>query len=430
MVKPYDEYEMYEHKSSRREFLGGGAGLLILSPQVVRGTQANSAVRVGLLGCGGRGTGVATGMMESAGARITAVADLFKDQAAAAKKHFDEVSRKRGHAGVAEVFTGPGAPQSIAASKEVDAVLIATPPYFHPAHLEIVVDAGKHAYCEKPVAIDVAGTNRVRSIGKKAQGRLSLHVGFQIRKAPPFAELARRIRAGALGQIVSGEAYYFCPFIDRPAWPDASPAERRLRNWIYDRVLSGDIIVEQNVHVLDICNWLLGAHPLKATGTGGRQGRTEPGDCWSHFNVVFQYPNNVHLSFSSCQFGKVAFDANERFLGTKGSSTSPYAGPIGITGEQAWQWGEGKQAQAGGGEFSATGSFSDNLAQADPEKQRAFIRSITSRDYANEAEEGISTALTGILGRTAAYAGKEVTWDELVKSNERWDAKIDVAKLG
>ncbi|HWR51596.1 MAG TPA: Gfo/Idh/MocA family oxidoreductase [Bryobacteraceae bacterium] len=420
---------MTEHKSSlaRRDFLG--AGLLILSPAIVKGSQANSAVRVGLLGCGGRGTADASGMMESAGARVTAVADLFEDQATRAKQHFDGLAGKLGRAGVERVYTGPKAAQEIANSKEVDAVVIATPPYFHPEHLGIVIDGGKHAYCEKPVAVDVAGTKGVAEIGKKAKGKLTLHVGFQIRKAPPFVELVRRIHGGALGRIASGEAFYFCPLIERPAFEKASPTERRLRNWIYDRVLSGDIIVEQNVHVLDICNWTLNAHPIKAVGKGGRTGRTEPGDASSHFNLVFEYPNGIHVGFSSCQFGKVAFDANERFMGTMGSSSSPYAGPIGITGQNAWQFGESKAAPAGG-EFSATGSFSDNLAQADPEKHRAFISSIAEGRFDNDTDAGVETALTGILGRTAAYTGREVTWDELVRSNEKWDAKLDVSKLG
>jgi predicted dehydrogenase len=277
--------------------------------------------------------------------------------------------------------------------------------------------------------VDVPGARRVIETGKKAEGRLSLNVGFQIRKAPPFAELVRRIHAGALGEIVSGEAYYYCPFIERPAWPPASASERRLRNWLHDRVLSGDIIVEQNIHVIDICNWVMRGHPVKATGGGGRQGRSEPGDAWSHFNLVFTYVNDVHVSFSSAQFGKIAFDANERFLGTRGSSQSPYSGALGIQGDEAWTWGSGQASQPAG-EFSATGAFSDNLAQADAEKQKTFLRSITTRQFHNEASMGADSALTAMLGRTAAYTGREVTWEELMRSNERWDAGLDVAKLG
>jgi predicted dehydrogenase len=215
-----------------------------------------------------------------------------------------------------------------------------------------------------------------------------------------------------------------------PDYPKASPVELRLRHWLHDRVLSGDIIVEQNIHVVDICNWVLQSHPVKAIGAGGRKGRTEsPGDNWSHFDLVFYYPNDVHVSFSSCQFGKTAFDANERFFGTRGSSQSPYSGALQISGDDAWTWGGQKPDQAKPGEFSATGSFSDNLAQADSEKHADFIQSIVTGKFHNQAALGAESALSAMLGRTAAYTGKETTWDELLRSNETWDAGIDIDKL-
>src|SRR5207237_5291549 len=134
---------------------------------------------------------------------------------------------------------------------EVDAIVIATPPYFHPQHLEAVVAAGKHVYLEKPVAVDVPGAKRVIEIGKRAQGKLSLDVGFQIRDCPPFVELVRRMHAGARGDIICAEAYYLTGDIDRPPCPDASPAELRRRNWVHECMLSGDFIVEQLRHVID-----------------------------------------------------------------------------------------------------------------------------------------------------------------------------------
>src|SRR5438477_274046 len=263
----------------RRTFLGittSAAAAMFIKPELVRGTKANSAIRVGLLGCGGRGTEDASNLVDTGGARVVALADLFQDQLDAAHAHFDQMQQAKGYAALdsRQLFVGPRAYEQIAASQEVDAIVIATPPYFHPQHLEAVVAAGKHVYLEKPVAVDVAGAKRVIEIGKRAQGKLSLDVGFQIRDCPPFVELVRRIHAGALGDIICAEAYYLTGYIDRPPWPDASPAERRLRNWVHDRVLSGDITVEQNIHVIDICNWVLQAHPLKAGATDGRQGRT------------------------------------------------------------------------------------------------------------------------------------------------------------
>ncbi len=317
---------MDKENIGRRGFLQaamGTAAFTMLKPQLVRGAEANSAVRVGLLGCGGRGTTHTETILKNTDARIVALADMFQDRLDKAKQHVDQMSAAKGHAGVEQTFVGPNAYKEILDSKEVDAVVIATPPYFHVEHLAAAVAAGKHVYCEKPVAIDVPGAKRVLEIGKQAQGKVSLDVGFQIRMAPPFVELVKRIHAGALGDIVSGEAFYYCPRIDF-SFPDAPEPVRRLRNWLQDRVLSGDIIVEQNIHVIDICNWVLQGHAEKAIGRYGRKGRDFPGDtCASHFDVLFQYPNDVHVSFSSAQFGKVQFDANERFLGTLGHRNRP-----------------------------------------------------------------------------------------------------------
>lgn len=285
----------------------------------------------------------------------------------------------------------------------------------HPEHLEAIVAAGKHVYCEKPVAVDVAGAKKILEIGRMSEGRLSLDVGFQIRSAPPFVELVRRIHGGALGEIVCGEAYYYCPLPSYPPYPNASPEELRIRQWLRDRAYSGDIIVEQNIHAIDICNWVLNAHPVKASGTGGRAGRDQKAeDIYSHFDVVYYYPNGAHVSFSSVQFGKGQFDVNERFFGTKGQSQSPYSGALGIAGDEAWTWTGSESGQ--GAAFSAAGSFSDNLAQADSEKQRGFVTSITSGKFHNQAAAGVEAALSAMLGREAAYRNQELTWDELLKS--------------
>ncbi|HEV2348851.1 MAG TPA: Gfo/Idh/MocA family oxidoreductase [Terriglobia bacterium] len=422
-------------KIGRREFMGAAAtgGLMLIKPELVRGTAANSAVRVGLLGCGGRGTEDTNNLVDTGGARVTALADLFQDQLDAAKKHFDDLAQAKGFAGVdsSQMFVGPKAYEQIASSPEVDAVVITSPPYFHPQHLEAAVKAGKHVYCEKPVAVDVPGAKHVIEIGKRAQGKLSLDVGFQIRNAPPFVELVTRIHGGALGKIACGEVYYYAGGLNRPAWPNASDVERRIRNWVYDRVLSGDIIVEQNIHVIDVCNWMLQGHPDKATGTGGRAARTDSGDAFGHFNVVYHYPDQVHVTLNSTQFDKGWWDVNERMFGSKGVSESHYSGPCAIYGDEPWAWtGNTPPQGADTKNFSASGAFHDNLAQADPEKKKAFIESITSGMFHNQAALGAESAMTAMLGRTAAYTGHEVTWEELLKSEEHWDSGIDLNKLG
>src|SRR5256712_11181393 len=418
----------------RRTFLGttaAAAAAMFIKPALVRGTHANSAIRVGVLGCGGRGTEDASNLVDTGGARVVALADLFQDQLDAAHAHFDQMQQAKGYAALdsRQLFVGPRAYEQIAASKEVDAIVIATPPYFHPQHLEAVVAAGKHVYLEKPVAVDVPGAKKVTEIGKRAEGKLSLDVGFQIRDCPPFVEMVHRIHNGALGKIVCGEAHYFASYLERPAWPDASPVERRLRNWVYDRVLSGDIIVEQNIHVVDICNWVLKAHPLKASATGGRAGRPTDGDVYGNYNVLFHYPDGVDVTFSSTQFAKGWWEVTERFFGTKGTSQSPYTGPLGIWGEEPWQ-AEGTPAKdAGQAAFSATGKFTSNLEFSDREKKKAFVESITSGNFHNQADKGAESALSCMMARTAAYTGREVTWEQTLKSTETWAAKIDLNRL-
>ncbi len=420
-------------KIRRRQFLGAtaaAAGMMMIKPELVRGTAANSAVRLGVLGCGGRGTAVATGFVDDTNTRVVALADLFSDQLDKARKHFDDHQKSKAYAAIdaAQLFKGPKAYEQIAASKEVDALLVTTPPYFHPEHLETVVAAGKHVYLEKPVAVDVCGAQRVISAGRRAEGRLSLAVGFQIRDATPFVELTRRIHGGALGDIACAQIYYYAGAIGRPDWPNASPTERRLRNWVWDRVLSGDIIVEQNIHVIDVANWVLQGHPAKASGAGGRKVRADHGDCYDHFNVTFTYPNDLHVTFSSTQFDKGWWDVCERFFGSKGVSEAHYSAPVAIYGDEPWGFFK-VAAEAKPGEFSTAGTFSGALDDADPQKQKAFIESITSGKFQNQAAQGAESALSAMLGRMAAYTGREVTWDELLSSNESWDAHVDLERL-
>ena len=417
---------------ARREFVGvaaAAAGFTILKPSIVFGTQANSAVRLGLLGCGGRGTNVMGSFLQNTGAVVTAIGDIFQDNLEAGRKELDAVSAKLGKPAVdpAHLFKGPKAYEQLFASKDVDAVYIATPPYFHPMHLEAAIAAGKHVYLEKPVGVDVPGAKKVMALGEKVKGKkLSLAVGFQIRHASPYVLLAKRIHEGQIGEPVSGEIHYFASNINRPDWPNATPAERRLRNWVYDKTLSGDIIVEQNVHIIDVTNWFLSGHPVKAVGTGGRAGRTDKGDGSSHFNCVFTYPNDVHVSFASTQFtgaqwGGVAM----QYYGTKGWAEAHYDAPVRLSAETNWEYPGLGKPQAIDAAVAVTGKFSGALDDADPNKQKSFIDSITSGNLLNEAKQGAESALSGMLGRMAAYTGREVTWEKLLKSTEVFDPKMD-----
>ena len=249
----------------RRGFLkgAGACGLLIVSPQTAFSYAANSAVRYGLLGCGNRGTGVATSFAKNAGARIVALGDIFPDQLAEGKKHFDQVNASLHQPPVDPklTFHGWDAYLQMAASKDIDAVQISTPPIFHVEHMDGLTAGGKHVYCEKPVGVDVPQTRHALEIAKKHDGKLSMAVGFQIRSAPPFVELVKRIHAGQIGNIATLRGYYDSAPKVYPDRGNMGADEKRLRNWLWDKVISGDILLEQNIHVIDVCNWVMGDAP-------------------------------------------------------------------------------------------------------------------------------------------------------------------------
>ncbi|MCU0248793.1 MAG: Gfo/Idh/MocA family oxidoreductase [Vicinamibacterales bacterium] len=427
--------ESHDTKVGRREFVGlaaaATAGFTILKPSTVFGTQANSAVRLGVLGCGGRGTAVTESFLRYSNAVVTAMGDVFQDNMENSAMTLGLISGKlnKPFAGAAHMFKGLKAYEQLFASKDVDAVYIATPPYFHPEHLEAAAAAGKHVYLEKPVAVDVPGARRIMAVGEKMKGKLSLAVGFQIRYASPYVLLEKRIREGQIGAPVSGQIYYFASFINRPPFADKSADERRLRNWIHERTISGDIIVEQNIHIIDVTNWLLAGRPLKAYGRNGRAGRTDGGDCSSHYNCVFTYPRDVHVSFSSTQFGKAAWGVGMQYSGTRGVAEARYDAPVRISGETSWEFPGLGRPQAVDQQAAVTGRFSGALDDADANKQAAFIGSIQTGTLLNEAMSGTESTLAAMLGRMAAETGREVTWEELLKSTDVFDPKINFAQF-
>jgi myo-inositol 2-dehydrogenase / D-chiro-inositol 1-dehydrogenase len=415
---------------NRRQFLqtGSASGLLLLKSRTAFSYQANSAVRLGLLGCGNRGTTVATSFSNSTTAQVVALADLFPDKLALGRTHFDQLNASLGRQPIDRrlLFHGPHAFEQLVASKDVDLIQISTPPFFHVQHLEAAVAAGKHVYCEKPVGLDVKQARQALEIAKRVKPTQSVDVGFQCRSAPPIAAIAQKIQAGALGKIAAVSGNYYAPASQEKIYPGASPDEYRLRNWLWYRALSGDILVEQNIHIIDLCNWLLGAHPLKATATGGRNILAHAGDCWDNYQVDFTYPAGVHLSFASTQFGDAGFNAGLTLLGAGGSATVPYSGPVQIVGAKPWAWQDSMNTAPGPAKFAANGSFSDNLEFADRDKERTFIDSITSGQSHNQIAAGVDTALSCMLGRMAGYQGHEVTWEQLLAHGETYQLGMNL----
>jgi predicted dehydrogenase len=367
---------------------------------------------------------VATSFSQNTQAQVVALADLFQDQLDAGKKNFDKVNSDLGRPAIDSklLFRGPHAFEQLANSKDVDLIQISTPPFFHVQHLEAAVAAGKHVYCEKPVGIDVRQAKQALAIAKRVGTNQSVDVGFQCRNAPPIAAVAQKIKAGDLGAIAAVSGNYNAPASTEKTRPGAGKDEYRLRNWLWDRALSGDILVEQNIHIIDLCNWMLGARPLKATATGGRNILKHFGDCWDNYQVDFTYPGNVHFSFASTQFGSDGtFDAGLKLFGELGSAAVPYSGPLHITGAHAWSWEDSQATASGAGQFAANGAFLDNLKYADREKERTFVQSIVSGPAHNQIEEGVQTALSCMLGRMAGLQKAEVTWEDLLQHGENYE---------
>jgi predicted dehydrogenase len=403
--------------TDRRTFLktasAAGAGLLIIKPESVFGTQANSAVAFGIIGCGGRGSAVATEFVKSTDARVVALADLFDDRLNVTKDRFDKMAEDKGQAKISssQIFRGSRAYEKLVGSP-VDAVIISSPPYFHPDHFEAAVAAGKHVYLEKPVATDVHGCKRIQKAGERAQGKVTAHVGFQIRYAPPVREWVQKVQDGAIGDIVCAQSYYYSGDLARKAKPGMSPLETRIRNWVFDRALSGDIIVEQNIHIIDVANWVLKSHPLRAMGTGGRKARTDVGDVWDHYVTTLYYPNDVQVSFNSTQFSKGWGSNGLRLFGTKGTAEWHYSGGARIVGENKWDAG-----------------VNNTIEKSLSEKARAFVEGVRGGKLENQIAQGAESTCSTILVRTAAYAGKEKAWDKVVKDDTRWDVKLNLDSL-
>lgn len=393
--------------SPRREFLKAAAatGILVAKPETVFGSQANSTVEVGLVGCGGRGNWIAPFFPEFAGARIVAAAEVIKDRL--------DSTRDKLKVDASRAYYGPEAYKELAHSK-LDAVILETPPIFRPQHAEEAVKAGKHVYLAKPVAVDVPGCKSILEIEKTARAKkLSYWVDFQSRASQVFQDVASRIHRGDLGKPAFAQIFYYA---GRPApdkgTPGMDPGERQILNFYMDRVTGGDIIVEQNIHVIDMANWYLNAHPLQASGTGGRTDwsgtKYDAQDAYDHFAVNFWYPGNVHASFSSHQLGHFS-DLCVRVFGINGAADTHYGGSVRITGPNAWMGTE----------------KDDTFRQGAINNVVAFIRSVREGVPIYNAEESVKSNLTAILGRMAAYAnGPIVTWDEMMKSTERYEANL------
>jgi predicted dehydrogenase len=393
---------------TRRKFIAGATALsfTVVKPQLVRGTGANSKINLGLIGCGGRGIWIAALFQKHGGYNLVAGADYFQDRV-------DNLA-KRCKVPQNHLYTGLSGYRKLL--KQVDAVAIESPPYFHPEQAEDAVDAGCHVYVAKPIAVDAPGCLSIGESGRKAsRKKRAFLVDFQTRADKFYCEALKRVRDGALGEFVFGESTYHAgdPFKRMyKSWQaDPNGSENRLRSWGLDRIISGDIITEQNIHTLDVASWIMGRDPLWAVGSGGRTVRPV-GTCWDHFTILFQYPNNIGVTFSSRQFeghGTQPEGIRNRMFGSKGVLETQYGGQVIIRGEKFYRGGKSPGIYQEGAVA--------NIA--------TFYDDITKGRFDNPTvAESVRSNLVTVLGRTAAYRGTKVTWKEMLSANEKLDANL------
>jgi len=394
---------------SRRRFMAGaGAAAVtfsVVDAKLVRAYSANEKVDLAIIGCGGRGNWITDLFKQHGGYNIVACADYFQDRIGKLGDRFGVPPERRypGLSGYRRMLEG-----------EFDAVAIESPPYFHPEHAAAAVEAGRHVYVAKPIAVDVPGCKSIGESGKKATNKkLCFLVDFQTRADEFYVEAIKRVHDGAIGRFAFGEASYHAglPWKTQTQHVGLDDPEARLRAWGLDRVLSGDIITEQNIHTLDVVNWIMNGPPVCAYGTGGQKVR-DFGTCWDTFSLVFQYPDNVGITFSSRQFnghGTQPEGIRNRMFGSEGVLETQYGGEVLIRGSN----------------FYRGGSTPTIFKQGAVNNIAAFHAAIQNGDCENStAPESVRSNLLTILGRTAAYEGRIVTWEEVLKSDEKLVADL------
>jgi len=387
--------------STRRAFLAGAgvaSTFLLLDPRRVFGSEANSAIEIGLIGCGGRGSWIAPMFAEAGGYRWVACADYFPDRADAvgSKQGIDAARRYTGLSGHRRLLEG-----------RLDAVVIETPPYFHPQQAAEAVEAGKHVYLAKPIAVDAPGCQAIAEAGRRATAcqRVFL-VDFQTRASEHYRAALQLVREGQIGRIIMGEAHY--PWLGGGRGAPPETPEQQLRSWYYVLALSGDFIVEQSIHSLDVATWILDADPIRAIGAGGRKMRP-PTSIFDHFAVQYFFPDDVVLSFTCIQaIPEMKDEISARVYGTDGYISTDYYKGVFVRGKEFYE-----------------GAHTNLYTTGTRANIREFHQFITTGRYDNPTvAASVRSNLTAILGREAAYARGEVALDALLREGRKLEPDL------
>lgn len=401
-------------RSTRREFLktstlatagGAIAGTLSLASGVY--AAGDDTLRVGLIGCGGRGTGAATQALNAdPRVKLTAMGDAFEDRLQLSLK---SLRAEEGLGDKIDVpperqFMGFNAYQQVIDSG-VDVVLLTTPPHFRPMHLKAAIAAGKHVFAEKPCAVDALGVHSVlRTCEEARKKQLSVVSGLCLRYSAPYREGIRRIQEGEIGQVRLLQANDFRgPIWVKPRQPDWTDMHWQMRNWYYFTWLSGDFNVEQHVHNLDVCAWAMGdQYPIKAIGMGGREVRKGPeyGNIFDHHSVIYEYADGARLISNTRQIEGCKNDISVQVLGSAGSALlTERRNGVRVNAKNDWVYRDEAK----------------NFYQVEHDELFAGIR---SGKPVNNGDYMAKSTLLAIMGRMATYTGQEITWDMAWNSKE------------
>ena len=408
---------------TRRDLLKSSAALAaagITAGLVIPGTSAYGAtgrmarLKVGVIGCGGRGTGAAVDCLTaSPDVEVWALGDLFGDRIEGCKSGLAQHDAARATVPPERCFTGFDAYQKVLASG-VDVVILASAPGFRPVHFAAAIAAGKHVFMEKPVAVDPTGVRMVIDAAQLAeQKKLSVVAGTQRRHEACYNEAFKRIQDGALGKVVSCSVYWNQGGLwmnkRQPQWSDM---EWQVRNWLYFAWLSGDHIVEQHVHNLDVASWYMGANPVSVSAMGGRQVRTSPdyGHVFDHFACDFEYADGRHVASYCRQIDGCSSRVEEVIICEQGTATLRQGGGAQFKGKTNWRW-QGEQ----------TNPY--------VQEHKDLVASITNAGaYLNHGKRIAESTLLAVMGRMSAYSGKTLSWEQAL--NSKLDLMPTVLALG
>ena len=394
---------------SRRGFVNtaAAAGFSTLAISKAAHAAGSDVIKFGLVGCGGRGTGAASQIMNSEHpTQLVSMADAFIDKVEGSHNRLAKQYKDKVKVNKDTMFAGFDAYQKVIDSG-VDLVVLATPPGFRPFHLEAAVKAGKHVFMEKPVCVDGAGAQKVLDATAAAKKQnTAIAVGLQRRHQPNYMETIKRLQDGAIGDILYMRAFWNGGGVwTRARQPDQTELEYQMRNWYYFNWLCGDHITEQHIHNLDVINWLKDAYPVKANGMGGREVRGNPandaaakehGEIFDHHFVEYEYADGTRM-YSQCRHQRNCFNSvSESAFGSKGYSDINRS--IIMSGDNPWK-------------------FRGKNVSGHQQEQLDLIEALSKGEVYNEGEYGAMSSLTSVLGRLATYSGKIVSMDQALKSS-------------